>query len=238
MYNWTCPFCDRAQTVTSERMHHSADVIYVGQTSDGRLCLTGTHISCANPICNKTTVRVAVRPTKMSNGNIVPDFDLEPAFERRIISDSDAKVQPDFIPTPLVNDYVEACRIRDLSPKAAATLVRRCLQGMIRDFAKINGKTLYEEIEKLRKAVDDGSAPQGVTDETVEAINHVRGIGNIGAHMESDINHIIDVDAGEAEVLISLVEMLFDEWYVARRRRETKLAKIAAIGQKKQSEKA
>ena len=233
MYNWTCPYCDRDQTVTSEQIHNTSEIIYVGQTSDGRLSLTGLHISCANPICNKTTIRVAIRPTKLKNSNPQPDFDAEAIFDRRILPESDAKVQPDCVPLPLVSDYTEACLIRDLSPKAAATLVRRCLQGMIRDFAQVRANTLYEEIDKLRTAVAEGTAPQGVTDETVEAIDHVRKIGNIGAHMERDINHIVDVDPGEANALIILVEMLFDEWYVARQRREDRLAKIAAIAQSK-----
>ena len=51
--------------------------------------------------------------------------------------ESDAKPQPEFIPEAIRQDYREACRIRDLSPKASATLARRCLQGMIRDFCAI-----------------------------------------------------------------------------------------------------
>ena len=238
MYNWICPYCDRAQTVTSERMSNTDSVIWVGETTDGRLALTGLHISCANALCQRTTINVAVRQTKIVGGNCKTDYAANPIFERQIVPDSSAKMQPDFIPKPLVEDYVEACRIRDLSPKAAATLVRRCLQGMIRDFAKIKDRTLNAEIDRLRKAVGDGTAPQGVTDETVEAIDHVRKVGNIGAHMEHDINHIIDVGEGEADALISLVEMLFDEWYVARKRREDRLAKIAGIATAKDELKA
>ena len=41
---------------------------------------------------------------------------------------------PDYIPEAIRKDYMEACAIIDSSPKASATLSRRCLQGMIRDF--------------------------------------------------------------------------------------------------------
>jgi hypothetical protein len=44
------------------------------------------------------------------------------------------------------------------------------------------------------------------------------GLGNIGAHMEADVNVIVDVEAGEAKLLIGLIETLVDEWYVARHR--------------------
>ena len=59
-----------------------------------------------------------------------------------------------------------------------------------------------------------------MTPESVEAIDHVRTIGNIGAHMEKDIDLIIEVDPGEAQALIELIELLFEEWYVAKYERE------------------
>ena len=102
------------------------------------------------------------------------------------------------------DDYYEACAIRDLSPKASATLTRRCLQGMIRDFCGIAKATLAKEIDALREALDNHTAPKGVTHESVEAIDAVRKVGNIGAHMEKDIALIVDVDPGEAQMLIEL----------------------------------
>ncbi|TIM24490.1 MAG: DUF4145 domain-containing protein [Mesorhizobium sp.] len=141
--------------------------------------------------------------------------------------------QPGFIPEPLRNDYYEACLIRDLSPKASATLSRRCLQGMIRDFCNISKARLIDEIKELRKLVDEDAAPKGVETETVDAIDHVRGVGNIGAHMEKDINNIVEVDPGEAQALIELIEMLFAEWYVAREKRRERLRKIETIATNK-----
>ena len=51
---------------------------------------------------------------------------------------------------------------------------------MIRDFCNISKPRLIEEIKELRTRVQDGKAPLGVQADTVEAIDHVRGIGNIG----------------------------------------------------------
>ena len=112
----------------------------------------------------------------------------------RLLPESEAKPWPDCVPEPLRQDYREACLIRDLSSKASATLSRRCLQGMIRDFCDISKKTLYAEITELKKQVDEGNAPKGVEHETMEAIDAVREVGNIGAHMEADIDVIVDVD--------------------------------------------
>jgi len=109
---------------------------------------------------------------------------------------------------------------------------------MIRDFCGISRPTLFKEIEALTKALEDGSAPAGVTTETVQAIDYVRSIGNIGAHMEKDINVIVPVDQGEAQALIELTELLFEEWYVARQERADKLARVKQIADQKASVKA
>ncbi len=98
------------------------------------------------------------------------------------------------MPEAIRTDYYEACRIRDLSPKASATLARRCLQGMIRDFCSIRKARLAAEIAALRRQMEQMKAPPGVTREAIDAIDRVRQIGNIGAHMEKEINLIIDVD--------------------------------------------
>jgi hypothetical protein len=63
----------------------------------------------------------------------------------------------------------------------------------------------------------------------------VRSIGNIGAHMEKDINLIIDVEPEEAQALIELTETLFQEWYVGRHERQQRLARVAKIAGEKKS---
>jgi hypothetical protein len=143
----------------------------------------------------------------------------------KLIPQGSAKPVPDYIPKALRDDYEEACSIADLSPKSAATLCRRCLQGMIRDFWEVNTKSdrLWEEMKAIKEKLDP---------ETWDAIVAVKDIGNIGAHMEkADINAIVDVEPREAQLLIELIESLFADWYVARetkRRRHVDLMAAAA----------
>ncbi|MEC3939829.1 hypothetical protein VOF76_27425, partial [Leclercia adecarboxylata] len=66
-----------------------------------------------------------------------------------------------------------------------------------------------------------------------QAILDVKSIGNIGAHMEKDINLIIDVSPDEADLLIEMVEMLLDDWYVARHEKQQKLQRIKDIAAEK-----
>lgn len=139
---------------------------------------------------------------------------------------SSAKQFPKYIPEAIRQDYEEACAIVILSPKASATLSRRCLQGMIRDFWNIKESNLSKAIEKLEGKIP---VPQW------NVIDGVRRIGNIGAHMEKDINLIVDIDPDEAQKLIKLIEHLLEQWYINRHEQERLYADIIGIDKSKQS---
>jgi hypothetical protein len=229
-YEWTCPFCAKPQVATDanrERHHFS---IEVGKSNLGNLVIVYVAIRCLS--CNELSLQTSIHETKVVHGNALPGAEK---MKWRLLPESSAKPQPDFIPEPIRQDYVEACRIRDLSPKASATLARRCLQGMIRDFCGISKSRLIDEINELEKLVDDAKAPLGVTPESVDAIDNVRSIGNIGAHMERDVNTIIEIDPDEAQTLIELIETLLEDWYVARQTRAERFGNIAALRAKKEA---
>ena len=104
---------------------------------------------------------------------------------------------------------------------------------MIRDFGGVKPDTLYKEILALEKSVSEGTAPRGVSEDSIEAITALRKVGNIGAHMEADVNVIVDVDSNEAQVLIELIESLIDDWYVESHKRQQRFAKAVALGKEK-----
>lgn len=232
--NWTCPHCNRPQVVANERYHAEWRSIDIHQCEAGELAYYVRAIVCANAACRKLSLEFALGNRKDRHG----DFEITNVIkEWRMLPASFAKPQPDCVPQVLRTVYYEACAIRDLSPTASATLARRCIQGMIRDFCGITKARLVDEIGELRKQVNEGRAPVGVQPDTVDAIDHVRSIGNIGAHMEADINVIVDVDPGEAQKLIELIELLFDEWYVARDTRTKRLAELGVIAATKKAAK-
>jgi hypothetical protein len=235
-FNWHCPYCNSKQTVSRGKYSSYNGRFWLGETSDGPNGFTISAIGCSNPTCKKTTVNILYGSiSTYSDGKFYQFTAVE--LEKRLIPEMAGKPQPDFIPIAIRQDYYEACQIRDLSPKASATLARRCLQGVIRDFCGISKNRLIDEISALREAVDGGQAPQGVTADTVDAIDHVREIGNIGAHMEKDINVIVDVEPHEAMYLIELIESLFDEWYVARERRSQRFKVLGEIAEAKKAAK-
>jgi DNA-binding response OmpR family regulator len=95
---------------------------------------------------------------------------------------------------------------------------------MIRDVWNIRKRNLAQAIEALKKRVDP---------DAWKAIDGVRTVGNIGAHMEKDVNLIVAVDPKEAEILLRLLEALVDDWYVKPRDRQALYAKVTSVAQQK-----
>ncbi len=230
-FNWTCPFCHKPQIVTENNYSRNYHGLYVGESKYGNVGYTHIAFACLNEECKEITLKLLFTKRKLNGNNGSSQGDLIQAYNLR--PESNAKIFPECVPEPLRQDYLEACSIAALSPKASATLSRRCIQGAIRDFCGISKHRLIDEIKALKEAVENGTAPSGVTHESVEAIDYVRQIGNIGAHMEKDINVIVDVDEGEAQSLTDLIELLFDEWYLAREKRTALLNKIKGTSAEK-----
>lgn len=134
---------------------------------------------------------------------------------------------PDYVPEQILADYQEASAIFMLSPKASATLSRRCIQGMIRNKWNMQFKTLNQEITSLKDKIDPS---------LWNAIDALRQIGNIGAHMEMDVNTIVEIEPDEAQKLINLVEILIKEWYIIPHEREELLSNIVQINYQKQED--
>lgn len=223
-FNWQCPYCNHHATLREDNLHTATNNLIIDNAEGYRqfrvICLV-----CPNTGCRRFTLDVVMyqydRVSKLTPSTPIQSWKLLPPA--RMIP------FPEYVPKPIVNDYQEACSIVDLSPKVAATLARRCLQGMIRDFWKITKGRLVDEVAALEDRVDPL---------TWQAINAVKNVGNIGAHMEKDINVIIDVDPQEAEKLISLIEILVEDWYISRQNKEDRLKMIVAIGQEKKPPKS
>jgi hypothetical protein len=224
-FHWTCPYCDRDTTITDTYSTTYFDLTLKNATGSRRF--STTLIVCPNPQCLKFTLEIAMHELLITQSG--PNRAVEDVLESwNLIPPSSAKVFPDYVPQPIRDDYVEACLIKELSPKASATLSRRCLQGMIRHFFGVSKSRLVDEIDAIK----------GQTDElTWRAIDAVRKIGNIGAHMEKDINVIVDVGPNEAQLLIGLIERLLKDWYITKHEREEHLKNIVAVSQAKAAKK-
>ncbi len=215
---YICPFCKHTQVYNNS--FHWQNVGFKSNIGSLDLCkeenqaeLTIYSFKCRNKSCGKICVTSKRRITG-------EQFD--------IIPETTYKTYPEYIPEQIRSDYEESCKILEKSPKAAATLMRRCLQGMIRDFWEIKEKSLYLEIEKIKNKV---------TPTQWRAIDGLRKIGNIGAHMEQDINLIIDIEIDDARKLRQLIELLLEKWYINRYEEELLLNDIESISSDKLTQK-
>lgn len=209
---YVCPFCGHAQafnnSYTCQNNGFYADN-YMVPPEFSESSFSIYTLRCSNTGCR----RVAVTAMNRISGK---QIDLVPQVVMR--------GYPDYIPEQIRRDYTEANLILEASPKAAATLLRRCLQGMIRDFWSVKKENLYVEINAIQDKV---------TPAQWKALDGLRKIGNIGAHMEKDVNLIVDINLDESQKLLRLIEILLEKWYIARHDEEALCADIGEIANEK-----
>jgi len=129
---------------------------------------------------------------------------------------------PKEVPEKYAADYREACNVLPESAKASAALSRRCLQLLLREVAKVKASDLSKEIDAVLPSLPSSIA---------EAVDAVRVIGNFAAHPIKSTNtgEIVDVEPGEAEWSLDVLESLFDFYFV----QPAKLAEKKAAMNKK-----
>lgn len=215
-FNWECPYCKTKTTIVNSNYSCNLHIF-------GDYFLKTEYILCPNKCCKKTTIKASLLKRSdfmLGVGNMHQKPEAIPIWEKTLQPDiQNAIVLPGYIPECLREDYYEAYKIVELSPKSSATLTRRCLQGMIHDFWNIKKKNLFCEIEELEKN-------DKIDGETKRILEIIREIGNKGAHLEKDVNLIVDIEKEDAKVLLNLLENLFQNWYIAKHEQEERIKKL------------
>ena len=85
---------------------------------------------------------------------------------------------------------------------------------------------LWQEIKAVEQL---GGVPAPI----IAAFKQLKDIGNIGAHPEIDVNLIVDVEPGEAEALVSLVDLIIRLTYIQRNTDEELLRQVEGIASRK-----
>jgi hypothetical protein len=136
---------------------------------------------------------------------------------------------PTEVPKEYADDYKEACLTLADSPKASAALSRRCLQHLLRENAGVKKGDLANEIQQV---LDTAKLPSHL----LESLDAVRNIGNFAAHpiKSTASGEIIDVEPGEAEWNLDVIESLFDFFFVQpallKKKRDALDAKLKEAG--------
>lgn len=160
-------------------------------------------------------------------GQVITETFLIPSIRSEFTSD--------LIPSNLLSEFNEAVLVIPFSPKSSAAMTRRILQTILREHYSITERTLDAEIHKF---IHLDAIPSHITD----AVDAVRTIGNIAAHPTKDkhTGTIVDVEPGEAEWLIEVIETLFDYTFIQPKKLEERRnnldAKLQALGKPKLKE--
>jgi len=221
-FHWTCPFCGQiAEIAVTQVKNFSWQIRHPKSGSTASKVIEGRAIFCPNPKCQRTAITLSMFAAWASvpslvKGELIRTWSLEP--------DSKARSYPDYVPAAIRKDYEDAWLIKEQSPNAAAVLARRALQAAIRDFWKIQKSRLIDEINELQHLVNA---------EAWKAIDTARRVGNLGAHIQADLELVQNVTLEEAAGLVWLIEFLIAEWYVARDERAQRLKQIAALSERR-----
>jgi len=113
------------------------------------------------------------------------------------------------VPEPYRKYFDDAVAVLDQSPMASAALSRRNLQAVLRDKAGAKKRDLADQIDEI---VGSGALPSHIN----ESLHAVRVIGNFAAHpmKSASTGEIVEVEAGEAEWDLDVLESLFDFYFV------------------------
>lgn len=130
------------------------------------------------------------------------------------------KIEPE-VPENYRKDFLEAYSVLSVSPRASAAMSRRILQSILREVYGIKQKSLADEIDKFL-------AIPGIPSYLSQEVDAIRNVGNFAAHpiKNTQTGEIVDVEPGEAEWLIDVLEALFDFTFIQPARMEKRRTQL------------
>jgi hypothetical protein len=177
------------------------------------------------PACNEPLIGLAIEQKNLTqeeysrrqdSGKITrQDYQwLYPA------SSGEVAVEPE-VPTSYKDDFLEAYSLVVFSPKASAALSRRLLQKIFRNEFNLRQSNMAKEIEEFINLPD-------VPSYLKQAIDAVRTVGNFAAHpiKSTSTGEIVEVEPGEAQWLIDVIDAVFDFTFVQPKRLEERKAQL------------
>lgn len=173
------------------------------------------HFHCAE--CFKISIKFICDPIVVFPFNAGRDLKTRkgPSFRQEFLIPKTTPRDP--IPKDVddiyVRDYNAAVELLPINSMASAAFSRRLLQHYIEKKHKIKKPDLKQEIEELKKL-------NYYPSDLITLFNHIRHYGTFAAHAKTDqiSGEIIDIDPGEADSLLAILEEMFDYDYERKRR--------------------
>jgi hypothetical protein len=125
------------------------------------------------------------------------------------------------VPEYFAKDCRESGNILADSPRASAAISRYSLQRLLREKAGVKPGNLSDEIDEVLES-------KTLPSDLAEDLDTIRVIGNFGTHpiKSKNTGEIVDVETGEAEHTLTVLEELLDFYYVRPAARAAKRAEI------------
>lgn len=212
-----CPHC-RVSFHTQERTLNSLysstndntlGISFIGKDIDNNWWLEKTTCpACERLILALVCANSTLQVSPMHSFAVLPE-----GVEHSILIRPKASSRPPVpaeVPPEFARDYLEACLVLADSPKASAALSRRSLQQLLREKAHV------QHPNDLAKAIKEAISSPGMPVEIGTSLDAVRNIGNFAAHPNKSLQTgaIMEVEPGEAEWSLNVIEMLFDHYFV------------------------
>ena len=121
---------------------------------------------------------------------------------------SSKQVMPECVPEAIRDSYVEAEKVRKVSPLSYSVMIRRGLEFICKD-QQANGNSLYASLTDLK---DRDIIPN----QLYEVASALRKMGNLGAHADES-----KITKGEANILRDLFLTMIEYIYVAPSKMQT-----------------
>jgi hypothetical protein len=210
-----CPHCKVAVRFERVRVHRPEGDM--GEMHAFKYVSPSNHIleTCfaACPECGRI-VLIALRLGEPGKDPVTVDSQLWPDAAARPVAPEVEAEAPS-----LAADFREAVAVLPKSKKASAALSRRCLQAVLTNKGGATERDLAGQIDAVLPTLPSSIAAN------VDAIRHV---GNFAAHpiKSQSSGEIVEVEDGEAEWLLDVLEELFDHYYVAPARAAAKRAEL------------
>lgn len=210
-----CPHCRTAFNLDNAR----PDEVALGEDKD--FIWRAGSVKC--PDCERLIIHLFYGPpqTVQSGGGYSRRIDPDRLELRQVQPLGVVRPLSPDVPSTYADPFQRAVRVMSLAHDASAALSRRLLQDLIRQEAGITKRNLNDEIEAL---LESNVLPSDLAGD----VDAVRTVGNFAAHpiKSQSTGQVVDVEPGEAEWLIEVLEELFDFYFVRPKERQRRRDKL------------
>lgn len=212
---WECPICKNKRELGKDE--YSKTFPHEASYLDGsRQTIFSEIFICTNMNCKNVEFRTTIQETKlveikttdinyMVSGRKKTEKRTETIKAFSYLTKDKFEKYRGIIPDTILKDYEEAYLISELSPRASTVLIRRCIQGIIREQHQTRENNLKKEIDELLGKISP---------EFKNAFDCLRLIGNIGAHPEADIYEDKDISIEEIRIILTAFSAIINYYYI------------------------